>query len=662
VTPRCLRRIDLAMVLLFAGALLMPASVRAQNYTYVNIDYPVGSSEPEAVNDSAKVVGYWQDGSGNIHGYYWDGANFTSLDYPGASATLAEGINNDGVISGEYLINGEAPHGFTYQNGAFTTYDYPGFDGQTDGQGINNHGDLVGFYNLNTPTGFLSSGSSFDSLSYPGAGQTFPHALNDSDQVVGYYRVGCCSSPIGFLYANGTFTSIEYPNSYETYAYGINNAGVVVGYNTTNDGTHVGWLWQNGTFTSILPASANPGPTGINNNGQIVGYYVPGGVVHGFIATPVNSPSKLQFVAATPCRLVDTRNTGGPSSGGTSRSFAVPQLGGCDIPGSAQAYSLNVTVVPHGPLGYLTIWPTGESQPTVSTMNSPDGRVKANAAMVPAGTGGAVSVFVSNTSDVILDINGYFTAPTSSTLEFYPLAPCRVIDTRNADGNLTGPFLKGGVGRDFPVPDSPCLPANSGAAAYSFNVTVVPHPAGEQLGYLTVWPTGESQPTVSTLNNPTATVVANAAIVPAGSSGSVAMVASNDTDVVVDINGYFAAPASGGLSLYAVTPCRVLDTRNVGSGNPISGQYPVNVTGSACAPPSSAQAYVFNATVVPSGSLGYLTLWPNGRDQPTVSTLNAQDGFVTSNMAIVPTQNGSIDAFASNPTQLVLDISSYFAP
>ena len=58
----------------------------------------------------------------------------------------------------------------------------------------------------------------------------------------------------------------------------------------------------------------------------------------------------------------------------------------------------------------------------------------------------------------------------------------------------------------------------------------------------------------------------------------------------------------------------------------------------------------------------YLTLWPNGEGQPTVSTLNARDGFITSNMAIVPTNNGSIDAYAGGFTQLILDISSYFAP
>ena len=48
--------------------------------------------------------------------------------------------------------------------------------------------------------------------------------------------------------------------------------------------------------------------------------------------------------------------------------------------------------------------------------------------------------------------------------------------------------------------------------------------------------------------------------------------------------------------------------------------------------------------------------------QPLASTLNAYDGLVTSNMAIIPTTNGSIDAYASQLTHLILDISGYFAP
>ncbi|HZV09426.1 MAG TPA: hypothetical protein VFF94_06690, partial [Novosphingobium sp.] len=263
-------------------------------------------------------------------------------------------------------------------------------------------------------------------------------------------------------------------------------------------------------------------------------------------------------------------------------------------------------------------------------------------------------------TDLVLDIDGYFAPASGSTLAFYPLTPCRVLDTRNANGDLGGPSLSGGQERDFPVRESSCQIPNT-AQAYSMNFTVVPV-GGQPLGYLTVWPQGGPRPVVSTLNNLTATIVANAALVPAGTGGGIATYADQNTQLVVDINGYFAPPGPGGLSLYPATPCRVIDTR---SGNgAFSGTLspPVDVTNSVCAPPSAAQAYVFNATVVPTGALGYLSLWPDGQGQPLVSTLNAFDGIITSNMAIVPSTNGKVDAYASGITQLILDISSYFAP
>ena len=376
------------------------------------------------------------------------------------------------------------------------------------------------------------------------------------------------------------------------------------------------------------------------------------------------TPSAVQFVTVTPCRLVDTRQTGGAIQGGGSRDFPIQQEGGCNIPATAAAYSLNVTVVPHGQLGYLTIWPTGEGRPVVSTLNSADGRVKANAAIVPAGTSGDVSVFVTDTTNVILDIDGYFAPVSGSTLAFYPLPPCRVADTRYSTypQGLGPPSLTGGQPRAFPILNATtCNIPPSGAAAYSLNFTVVPPGT---LGYLTVWPTGEPQPTVSTLNDVLGRVIANAAIVVAGSSGEISAYATDNTNLIIDIDGYFAPAGQGGLSLYAVAPCRVIDTRHVGSGQPFSGilSPPVDVTDSFCGPPATAQAYVFNATVIPPGSLGYLTLWPDGENQPVVSTLNAADGSITNNMAIVPTNNGKVDAFANGLTQLILDISSYFAP
>ena len=243
-----------------------------------------------------------------------------------------------------------------------------------------------------------------------------------------------------------------------------------------------------------------------------------------------------------------------------------------------------------------------------------------------------------------------------------PLTPCRVLDTRKPNGDLDGPYLQAGQQRNFPVLESNCSIPSS-AQAYSLNFTAVPY-NGQSLAYLTVWPTGESQPVVSTLNNLTGTIVANAAIVPAGTGGKIAVYPSNNTQLVADIDGYFAPSGTGGLSLYSTVPCRVIDTRKIGNGQPFSGALspPVDVVDSACGIPSTAQGYVFNATVVPSGYLGYLTLWPDSEDQPVVSTLNAADGWITSNMAIVPNVNGKIDAYAAGLTQLILDISGYFAP
>jgi hypothetical protein len=170
---------------------------------------------------------------------------------------------------------------------------------------------------------------------------------------------------------------------------------------------------------------------------------------------------------------------------------------------------------------------------------------------------------------------------------------------------------------------------------------------------------GQARPVVASSNDVTGTVAANAAIVQAGTNGSVDVYASNATDLVIDINGYFAPMNTEGLSFYGVTPCRVLDTRKP-AGSPTITSTDGNVNASACGIPGTVRAYVFSVTAVPSGPLGFLTLRPQGLTQRVVSTLNAVDGAITSNMAVVPTTNELISAFASNPTHLIIDVIGYF--
>ncbi|MGC2656901.1 MAG: Ig-like domain repeat protein [Bryobacteraceae bacterium] len=180
----------------------------------------------------------------------------------------------------------------------------------------------------------------------------------------------------------------------------------------------------------------------------------------------------LLFVPITPCRLMDTRGNGfsgafgAPSLGDAERDVPVPQSA-CGIPGTALAYSLNVTAVPQGLLGYLSVWPTGLVQPTVSTLNSYDGRVVANAAIVPAGADGSIALYASNTTDAVVDINGYFVSEgTPGGLAFYPVTPCRVADTRGNgfSGSFGQPTMTGGSSRSFPIQQSTCgIPATAQA-------------------------------------------------------------------------------------------------------------------------------------------------------------------------------------------------------
>jgi hypothetical protein len=355
----------------------------------------------------------------------------------------------------------------------------------------------------------------------------------------------------------------------------------------------------------------------------------------------------------------------------STREFPISQSS-CGIPTNARAYAANITVVPSGPLSFLTAYPSGTTRPLASTLNAFDGRTIANAAIVPAGTNGGINIFVSNDTDVIIDVNGYFIpVDTQQGLMFYPVTPCRISDSR-PEGGKTGSFgppsITGQTARSIPVTQSTCnIPAS--AQAYSLNVTAVPQ---GPLGFLTLYPTGQVRPNVSTLNAFNGQVVANAAIVRAGNNGAIDVFASDTTNVVIDINGYFAPPGlSNALNFYTVNPCRVADTRDEGGksgafGPPIIGggatrSFPIPQSG--CNVPVSAQAFSLNMTAVPAGPLAFLTTWPSGFTQPLVSTLNSFDGQIVANAALVPAgTNGGVSVFVSNTSNLVVDVNGYFAP
>jgi uncharacterized protein (TIGR03437 family) len=460
---------------------------------------------------------------------------------------------------------------------------------------------------------------------------------------------------------------------------GSGSVGVVAGGGCAwTASSNAGWLTINsgssgsGNGTVSYSFTANSGSTGRSAILTIAGLSFN-------VMQAANS--SLEFYALAPCRIADTRSTGGSGlsgafgppfmGGGSTRNFPI-QSSGCNVPPAAQAYSLNITIVPHATLGFLTAWPSGTTLPLAATVNSLDGRIVGNAAIVAAGTAGAISLYASDDTDVVVDINGYFGAPNApQALAFYPVTPCRVADTRSGrgfSGAFGAPSLAGGATRDFPLQQSVCgIPVT--AQAYSVRMTVV---APGPLGYLTTWPSGQARPKVATLNALNGGVVGNEAIVAAGTGGAISIYASDNTDLVMDVNGYFAPPGSpGALYFYTLTSCRVADTR---SGKGFSGAFgtPSLAAGatrdfpmpsSSCGIPSSAQAYLLNMTVVASNSLGYLTAWPSGQVRPTAATVNALNGGVVGSAAIVPAgTSGAMSVYASDNTDLIIDTSGYFGP
>jgi hypothetical protein len=121
---------------------------------------------------------------------------------------------------------------------------------------------------------------------------------------------------------------------------------------------------------------------------------------------------------------------------------------------------------------------------------------------------------------------------------FFSIAPCRVLDTRNAAGPLGGPALAGGAARTFSIAGPCAIPTT--APAIAGNVTVTRPTAA---GYLTLYPSGATPPVASVINFRPGQTRANNAIFLLGFAGGLDVFAGlpggNSVDFILDLNGYF---------------------------------------------------------------------------------------------------------------------------
>ncbi|MDZ4779484.1 MAG: hypothetical protein SGJ19_04465, partial [Planctomycetia bacterium] len=285
--------------------------------------------------------------------------DYQSIDYHGATATYANGINAAGQIVGEYADVNGVTHAFTLFDGEYVNFDVPGAVGFSSANGINADGQIVGLYSdangttrgylrtdddfqdilpfnhspftqalsisdaghvvgsyvdaNNLMQGFRYDGNAFETLSIPGA-EAIAVGLNNAGSVVGTYRVGGVDVH-GFLMNNGDYATIDMPAAAHSEAQGINDANQVGGLYLSVGYRYYGFVLDEGNFEIIhMPGALESKVFAINNSGQVVGMYLDGqGNTRGFLASPV-APSDVHGVELTdlPNIVVSANSDSGP--------------------------------------------------------------------------------------------------------------------------------------------------------------------------------------------------------------------------------------------------------------------------------------------------------------------------------------------------------------
>jgi hypothetical protein len=278
-------------------------------------------------------------------------------------------------------------------------------------------------------------------------------------------------------------------------------------------------------------------------------------------------PAGQGFTAAGPARVFDTRS--GSAQGlrtvnkvkiGGDQEVRVQMTGIAGITPSTGVGAVSLNITATGTTtddfgGYVTVYPCG-NRPNASSLNFVSGQTVPNAVIAPVSASGEVCFYARGTTDLIVDINGYFLSGAG----FTSTTPTRIADTRSGSDQGIRTVTKAKVGGDTTLKvkftDIAGLTPSSGVGAVSLNVTATGTTADKFGGYVTVYPCG-SLPNASNLNFVSSQTVPNAVIAPVSASGEVCFYARGTTDLIVDLNGYF--PTGAGFA--PMSPVRLFDTR-----------------------------------------------------------------------------------------------------
>lgn len=200
------------------------------NGTVKKIVFPgAAATVANGISRSGVIVGnYTTNTSRPTKGFAFANGKYVSISVPGSIQTSANGVNSNGVIVGEYRDSHQNMHGFILKSGRFTTVNHPN-SVSTVLTHIAENGDISGnFANNNGQRGFLLKSGHFTTVAFPAAIETDANGLNASDVIVGFFQPQPETADRGFVLKNGKYHVVNKPGT-STTLWDVNDANVIVG-------------------------------------------------------------------------------------------------------------------------------------------------------------------------------------------------------------------------------------------------------------------------------------------------------------------------------------------------------------------------------------------------------------------------------------------------